>query len=267
MDILTQGILGSATAIAVSSKTIGIRKSIVYGFILGIIPDLDLFFSLFIKHPWLVHRGISHSLFFAPFIACCTVLWRRLYSKGLYQEWFFLVFWALLTHPLLDLFTTNKTPLLMPFSDHRFALSAVSVIDLNYSLPLFLSVIFCWFIKSSNKVIWLNTISIFFTSIYLFTGIVMQEQAVKVIDQERQSKKSLKNLKCMVGADLFFIGNRYAVCHDEKNLYETYFSLSLSLEKKLETLTWNKVPIEMHLSTSKRVDNRIKNLIKKYINS
>ncbi len=168
MDILTQGVLGSATAIAVSAKTFGIRKSIVLGFLFGIAADFDLFFGLFIHHPWMVHRGISHSLFFAPFVAICTTLFRFMLKKDFYKEWFWLTFFTLLTHPLLDLFTSNGTPLLMPFFYYPFALSSIAVVDLNYSLPLFFSLVICWFLKETHKAVWLNASILFITSIYLF---------------------------------------------------------------------------------------------------
>ena len=141
MDILTQGILGAATAVASSSRIFGIRPAIIYGFILGIIPDIDILLSKFIHHHWLIHRGVTHSIFFAPCIAYLAYFFRWFYKKGFERQWFWLVFWSLLTHPILDFFTSSGTPLLMPLSYHQFALSSIAVIDLNYSMPLFIALI------------------------------------------------------------------------------------------------------------------------------
>lgn len=252
MDILTQGVLGAATAIAVSAKNFGTRKSIVLGFLLGITADLDLFLELFIHHPWLIHRGISHSLFFAPFIAICVALFIFILKKDHCKEWFWLVFFTLITHPLLDLFTSNGTPLLMPFSYHPFALSSIAVVDLHYSLPLFCSIMICWFLKDTNKSVWINASILFITSIYLFSGMVCQDIALKMIEKEKNLSQSLpKDVTCIVGSDLFHIENRYAVCANNNSIYMTHFKVNLFNSQKTESIIWTKKNKDVDIQTKK----------------
>lgn len=50
-------------------------------------------------------------------------------------EWTHLFFWAIFTHPILDMFTTFGTRLFWPFSDVRVAISSVSIADPFYTIP------------------------------------------------------------------------------------------------------------------------------------
>jgi inner membrane protein len=60
----------------------------------------------------------------------------RIGNKGGWRTWSHLALWALLTHPLLDVFTSFGTQLLSPFSTKRFAFDAISIIDPVYTFPL-----------------------------------------------------------------------------------------------------------------------------------
>lgn len=66
MDSLTQIVLGAAVGEVVLGKKVG-NRAMVWGAISGTIPDLDIIANAFM-HPieaLAVHRGLSHSLFFA----------------------------------------------------------------------------------------------------------------------------------------------------------------------------------------------------------
>lgn len=52
-----------------------------------------------------------------------------------YLDWVKLFFWAILTHPILDAFTSYGTQLLLPFSDMRVAFNAIAVVDPIYTFP------------------------------------------------------------------------------------------------------------------------------------
>ena len=71
MDPLTQGLLGAAVGHAVAGRKLG-RAAIFVGFLGGQSPDLDV---LMVSDDssidyWRYHRGITHSLFFAPVVFC-----------------------------------------------------------------------------------------------------------------------------------------------------------------------------------------------------
>jgi inner membrane protein len=70
MDSITQIALGIAIAEVCAGKKLK-NKTILYGSILGTIPDLDVVVGLFLDpvHAVLIHRGISHSLFLFLFLS------------------------------------------------------------------------------------------------------------------------------------------------------------------------------------------------------
>ena len=136
MDPLTQGLLGASFGQAVYGKTLG-RRAAVWGAVVGMAPDLDV-----VMNPtspmaeWLWHRGPTHGVWFGPVVGPVVgwLLWR--WKGGRLRDWVGLAILALVTHPLLDVFTTYGTQLLSPFSRHRFAFDAVGIIDPVYTLLL-----------------------------------------------------------------------------------------------------------------------------------
>jgi inner membrane protein len=136
MDPLTQGLLGASFGQALYGRALG-RRALVWGALVGMSPDLDVVTnSLSPMAEWLWHRGPTHALWFGPVVgpAVGWLLWR--WRGGRLRDWMGLSIVALLTHPLLDVFTTYGTQLLSPFSRQRFAFDAVAIIDPVYSLVL-----------------------------------------------------------------------------------------------------------------------------------
>ena len=70
MDSLTQIVLGAAIGNAVVGKKLK-NKALLYGAIAGTIPDLDIVVGMFVDPITAVeiHRGMSHSVFLAFFLA------------------------------------------------------------------------------------------------------------------------------------------------------------------------------------------------------
>ena len=117
---------------------------VIAGLALGASPDLDVVFSIggdffdTLKH----HRGITHSLIVLAAMGPLAGhwLWRR-FGDGLrwrrqHLWWLAVATAALLSHPLLDGLTTYGTQWLAPFSDRRFAVDAMPIIDPVYTLIL-----------------------------------------------------------------------------------------------------------------------------------
>ena len=84
-------------------------------------------------------------------------LWTSYISKQLNdvqasrKEWMWLFFLSIVTHPILDCFTTFGTQLFLPFSDVRVSWDNISVADPLYTIPLFLGVLIASFISRKNK--------------------------------------------------------------------------------------------------------------------
>lgn len=150
MDPVSQAALGAVTGQAVGHARLGMRAAVV-GAAAGALPDIDVLFSIGGDYfdQLVLHRGITHSLFFAPVAGPLlgTLVWwweqRRAPpapaaggARGRLGAWMLVVTLALLSHPLLDLLTPYGTQLLLPFSDARFAINAMPIIDPAYTLVL-----------------------------------------------------------------------------------------------------------------------------------
>lgn len=143
MDSITQALLGATVAEAGFRGRLG-GKAVAFGAVCGVLPDLDVVARVGGEWASLVHhRGVTHSLLVLP-LAAPIVGWvgSRLVGQGRdLWTWAHLAFWALVTHPLLDVFTTYGTQLFAPFSDTRYALDGVAIIDPIYTMPLLVAVI------------------------------------------------------------------------------------------------------------------------------
>jgi len=139
VDSITQIALGATIGEAGWRRRLG-GRAVVWGGFCGLVPDLDIALGAF--DPWAdlqYHRSFSHSLLLLPLAALAFGKLGHLFGKrrGDWRAWAHLSFWALITHPLLDLFTSYGTQLLWPLSDRRYAWDGVSIIDPVYTLPLF----------------------------------------------------------------------------------------------------------------------------------
>lgn len=144
MDPITQAALGAVTGQAVGHRRLG-RSALIAGAIAGAAPDIDVLFS--IGGDWfdelVLHRGITHSLFFAPVVgpAAGLIVARLLRaSREARSAYIWVITCALLSHPLLDVLTSYGTQLLMPFSDARFAIHAMPIVDPVYTLMLLVGI-------------------------------------------------------------------------------------------------------------------------------
>ncbi|CAM1364617.1 conserved membrane hypothetical protein [Tenacibaculum litoreum] len=136
MDSLTQIVLGAAVGEAVLGKKAG-NKAMLYGAIAGTIPDLDVYIGKFFDTVTAleIHRGFTHSIFFAIVFGWIFGWLISLYEKNAStKEWAKLMFWGFLTHPILDAHTTWGTQLFWPL-DIRLAFKNIFVIDPLYTLP------------------------------------------------------------------------------------------------------------------------------------
>ncbi|WP_309044654.1 metal-dependent hydrolase [Marinobacter sediminicola] len=136
MDSITQAALGASIAGLVAGKTLG-RPVLLTGALLATLPDLDVLidYGTAVAN-FTQHRGFSHSLFvLAPLsLLLAALLWRWKPEPG-FPRWLLLTALALMTHPLLDTFTTYGTQLFWPIG-RPLAISSIFIIDPLYTLPL-----------------------------------------------------------------------------------------------------------------------------------
>src|SRR5690606_15216615 len=170
MDSLTQIVLGIGVAHICLNKKISRKKTIALGAIVGTLPDLDSYIGKLFNDPLTeieIHRGFSHSIiFFLLLSILITVLVKRWFREISAKQLYITTFLVLLTHSLLDVFTTWGTQLFWPIAQ-KIALKSVFVVDVFYTIPLLIAVVFG--LRKKNKSI--TFIGIFISSMYLTWGL------------------------------------------------------------------------------------------------
>lgn len=153
MDTPTQIVLGAAVGQALYSHRLG-RRAVGWGALAGLLPDLDMIVSASLGAwgEYHCHRGPTHSLFFGlvvgPLLGYVVWRWTRRKSgsgdPSLRGAWIGLFLAAILTHPLLDIFTAYGTQLLWPLTNHRFALNGIGIIDPAYTGVILAALVVGW---------------------------------------------------------------------------------------------------------------------------
>ena len=191
MDSLTQIVLGIATAELVAGKKLQ-NKTFLYGAILGTIPDLDIVVGKFMSDVGgvAIHRGLSHSLLFFMFLSPVLgwLISKIEKEKISFISASLLAFWCLVTHVILDLFTSWGTQILWPL-DYRFALKTIFVIDPLYTIPLLISLIFVW--KNKDSLIRRKYVirGLVISSSYLLLTCILKLFAVHQFENALQNQK------------------------------------------------------------------------------
>lgn len=100
------------------------------------------------------------------------------------KDWRRLFFWSLLTHPILDCFTTYGTQFFLPFSNYRVAFNSVAVADPAYTFPFLLCILVCAFVYRTNdlrrKLAWAGII---WGSFYLSLGLLIKTKIDSVVEK------------------------------------------------------------------------------------
>lgn len=139
MDSLTQAVLGASIGGAMLSRYHG-RKAVIAGALIATLPDLDVFIQYADPISSMTHhRGFSHSLFvLTAFSLLLAAIWRGIKPDKRYSFfWLFSTLWLILiTHPLLDSFTSFGTQLWWPLTPPPASWSSLFIIDPLYTLPL-----------------------------------------------------------------------------------------------------------------------------------
>ncbi len=191
MDSITQALLGATIQGALLGRWQG-RKALLYGALLGTLPDLDVVIRYSDAVATMTyHRGFSHSLVALSALAVLlTWLVRRFRPHpGYSTRRLFLTLWlVLVTHPLLDCFTSYGTQLFWPMPTPPVAWSSIFIIDPLYSLPLLAAVLGGLLFGLRGRVPRPPLAALALTSLYLLStlgGKFMAEQrVVEVLDRE-----------------------------------------------------------------------------------
>jgi len=165
------------------------NKSILYGAIIGTIPDLDVLYGKFVDPLTAtdIHRGFSHSLLFFLFLSPILgwVLQKLEHKNNVnFKEATLFAYLVLQTHALLDFFTTWGTQLLWPL-EQRFSLQSIFVIDPLYTVPF----LFCLILSmrknkaTKERLVW-NRIGLIISTSYLFFTLLVQSIALNKFEKQ-----------------------------------------------------------------------------------
>ncbi len=231
MDTVTQAALGATVGQGFFARKLG-RKANWWGALGGLTPDFDVFLGVFVGQ-WgelVWHRGPTHALWFGPVVGPLLgwLTWRYYRRKarrrahpdrqappeigvgpqsaahqppdpaadGALPAWMGLWTLALLTHPLLDTFTTYGTQLLAPFADTRFSVNGVSIIDPFYTFVLAAALLVGWASRRRpGRALWAGRIALLVTTAYLGYGYLQNERArTLAIEQVADRQATLERM-------------------------------------------------------------------------
>ncbi|MFY9341060.1 MAG: metal-dependent hydrolase [Planctomycetota bacterium] len=181
MDSVSQFVLGGSLAGAVLARHGKAWRAVLWGGVVATLPDLDVL----IDHGdpianMVAHRGWSHSLFWltlaAPVLAFGIAALHG--ERARFRSWWLAVWLALFTHPLLDAMTIYGTRILLPFSDHAFAVGSLFIIDPLYTVPLLVGCVVLGVGKGSARSRQWNLGGLVASSLYAAWSVVAQQLAI-----------------------------------------------------------------------------------------
>lgn len=177
MDSLTHIILGAAIGEALLGKKIG-RKAMLWGAIANTIPDFDVFAAPCYSHAQqlMVHRGITHSIFFVVIMSpLLGWIFSKIFKKMdvSWKSWTGLFFGGLFSHIIVDALTCYGTGWFEPFSSYRVSFNTIFVADPFYTLPFLICVLIALIAKngSPSRMNW-NKTGLIISTLYLAFTII-----------------------------------------------------------------------------------------------
>jgi|SRR5690554_1375 len=197
MDSITQAVLGIAVAHVGFNQRTNKLKTVVFGALVASLPDLDIYISKLINDPLAeveLHRGFSHSLLFFIFLTLIiSLLFRKCFPKLSFNRLYITTFFILLTHSLLDVFTTWGTQLFWWYPE-KYALKSIFVVDLFYTIPLSFGV----YLGLKMQKIRFTTWGMIISSLYLVWGLVAQNWIKNETRQEFISQHQVEFIELTV---------------------------------------------------------------------
>ena len=205
MDSITQIALGASIAGVIAHKQLG-RNALIIGAALATLPDLDILVPASnVVTQFTEHRSFSHSLFvLLPLAFIGYVLLKLKFKENviLSQRLFWLTSLPLITHPILDAFTSYGTQLFWPLTTHPISIASIFAVDPLYTLPLLIACIYLWrnsnnHTVETNKKIQtarrINQVALIISTSYLLLGLLLQTLSLNKIKNVLHSRNIAMN--------------------------------------------------------------------------
>jgi inner membrane protein len=193
------------------------RAAILVGVLAAELPDLDYLLPAGdeVLHALRAHRGLSHSFVAVPVVALAAavvtkLLFRRVNLGALYVRAFVAV---PLAHLLPDLWTGWGTRLLLPFSDHRFALDWTMVVDPVFTLPLLVAAVWAAFRRADWRRVF--RLGLLVSTTYLIARVGISQHLSRVVERAYPEAGSVSVFPSLFGVTTFryvaTVGEEYRV--------------------------------------------------------
>lgn len=255
MDSVSQFALGAAVAVAALGNRTRPWRAVLWGGIVGTLPDLDVLFDHGdAVRNMLAHRSESHAVVWltlaTPVLAFAIARLHR--ERHLFGRWCLAVWLSLVTHPLLDAMTIYGTRLLLPFADTPLGLGSLFIIDPAYTLPLLLGT--TAFLRTGRRR-W-NTLGLVLSTAYAAWSVVAQQQALAVARQSLQTQGIAVERVLATATPLQTILWRL-VATDAGHVYEAHWSL-LDGDEPIE---WTRIDRGLPLREALRDSRAVADLV------
>jgi inner membrane protein len=228
MDSVTQLVFGAACGEAVLGQKVG-NKALIWGAVLGTLPDLDVFIPLGSPvNDFVYHRGFSHSFallaLLSPLIAW---LISKIHpdTKRYYRRWFLLCFLVLEASVFLDLLTIYGTQVLWPFDTTPMAIPVLFIIDPLFTLPVFTGILAALILKRERSLGHrINSFGLCLSLAYLAWAICAGEFVERRVT-EKLARQEVSYSQFIASPAPFTTLLWRVVGIEEERFFETYFSL------------------------------------------
>ncbi|MCZ6888815.1 MAG: metal-dependent hydrolase [Gammaproteobacteria bacterium] len=257
MDPFSQAALGAVVVQSVAHRELGL-KGVIWGGLAGAFPDVDVLFTLPGDYfdQLQIHRGITHSLLFAPVAGplMAYAIWRlenrrsmRAPSERRLGYWMIALTLAIWSHPILDYLTPYGTQLLAPLTDQRFALNAMPIIDPVYTLLLVVGIAAAFRFKDSVNVERAAFGVLVLSFCYIGLG-GMLNVASKAEAEQQLLERGVTNAQIAAFPTIFQIFYRRIVARTPTDDYVGYLSM------------WNPCPIDW--GVARRAGGNVASVVK-----
>jgi inner membrane protein len=186
MDTLTHILTGVVIAKAIDDEKIG-GWGTVAGVAMGLFPDSDFVLGL-INRQFAIeyHRAFTHSLLLIPVYALLfSWLLTKISRRPTFWRFYKICLPVLVSHVLLDLFTSYGTMILSPFWNYRFTWDLLFIIDLTFLALVAIPFLIGLFWRTKAR--WLSRGSLAGLAMYLLFCGVQHHRAIELAKTFAQS--------------------------------------------------------------------------------
>lgn len=182
MDSLTHTLTGAVIGKAIEDEEIK-PWGTVAGVVAGFFPDTDFVLGLIDRQFYLqYHRDFTHSFLLLPVYALFfSWLFTKVTKRPHLWSYYKICLLVLVSHVLLDLFTSYGTMVFAPFSGHRYAWDLTFIVDLIFSGILFVPWIasLVW----RKRAAWICRGSLMLLTLYVLFCAVQHQRALNTTRQ------------------------------------------------------------------------------------